>query len=57
VLRQYRFEWPMLDAAFAASAMRALMLLLILAGAAWAMYALYGRLMRGRSAEAAHIPP
>ena len=52
VLRQYRFEWPALDAAFAASAMRALMLLLILAGAAWAMYALYGRLMRGRSAEA-----
>jgi hypothetical protein len=53
VLRQYRFEWPALDAAFAASAMRGLMLLLILAGAAWAMYALYGRLMRGRSAEAA----
>jgi hypothetical protein len=33
--------------------MRALMLLLILAGAAWAMYGLYGRLMRGRSADAA----
>jgi hypothetical protein len=56
ILRQYRFEWPALDAAFAASAMRALMLLLILAGAAWAMYGLYGRLMRGRSAEAAHSP-
>jgi hypothetical protein len=53
VLRQYRFEWPALDAAFAASAMRGLMLLLILAGAAWAMYALYGRLMRGRTPEAA----
>jgi hypothetical protein len=52
VLRQYRFEWPALDAAFAASALRGLMLLLILAGAAWAMYALYGRLMRGRMPEA-----
>jgi hypothetical protein len=53
VLRQYRFEWPALDVAFAASAMRGLMLLLILAGAAWTMYAFYARLMRGRSAEAA----
>jgi hypothetical protein len=52
VLRQYRFEWPALDAAFAASAMRALMLLLILTGAAWAMYALYGRLMRSRPSGA-----
>src|SRR5438093_13502207 len=35
VLRQFRFEWPVIDAAFLASAMRWAMLLVILAGAYW----------------------
>jgi hypothetical protein len=44
VLRQYRFEWPALDLALAAGAMRALMLVLILAGALWAISGLQRRL-------------
>lgn len=43
-LRQYRFEWPVLDAALVADAMRALMLALIVAGAAWLMLGLARRL-------------
>jgi hypothetical protein len=50
-LRQYEFEWPTIDAAFAVSAMRALMLVLIVVGAAWGLYALYRRLLRGSRAE------
>jgi hypothetical protein len=46
-LRQYRFTWPAVDAAFAASAMRGAMLLLVVAGAAWLMFELYGRIVRG----------
>ena len=42
-LRQYEFEWPAIDAAFAVSAMRALMLALIVVAAVWAMYGLYRR--------------
>ncbi|MDB4877662.1 MAG: hypothetical protein JWM41_4108 [Gemmatimonadetes bacterium] len=45
VLREYRFQIPVFDAALAASAMRGLMLLLVIAGAAWAMFELYGRLI------------
>jgi hypothetical protein len=45
VLAQYRFEWPALDVAFAASLMRALMLILIVVGAGWLMAELYGRLV------------
>jgi hypothetical protein len=44
-LAQYRFEWPALDVAFAASLMRALMLILIVVGAGWLMAELYGRLV------------
>jgi hypothetical protein len=47
-LRQYEFEWPTLDAAFAAGAMRALMLALIVAAAAWGLYWLYRRLLGGQ---------
>ena len=39
VLREYRFVWPPLDAAFLASAMRGLMLLLIIGAAGWAIRA------------------
>jgi hypothetical protein len=35
ILRQYRFEWPVLDAALLASALRALIILLLLAGVVW----------------------
>lgn len=47
-LRQYEFEWPTLDAAFAAGVMRALMLALIVAAAGWGLYWLYRRLLRGQ---------
>ena len=43
-LRQYRFEWPVLDVTLLADAMRALMLVLIVAGAAWLMLVLARRL-------------
>ena len=36
VLTKYKLEWPMLDAAFFASAMRGAMLLMLLGAAAWA---------------------
>lgn len=39
-LRQFRFEWPAVDLALLASAMRWLMLALIVGGAAWALHAL-----------------
>jgi hypothetical protein len=42
-LRQYRFEWPALDTAFLAGAMRALLLLLIIAGFSWLMLRLVRR--------------
>lgn len=42
-LRQYRFEWPALDTAFLAGAMRGLMLLLIIAGFGWLMLRLVRR--------------
>ena len=50
VLRQYRFEMPVFDAALAVSGMRALLLLLVVAGAGWLMFELYGRLIQ-RGAE------
>lgn len=43
-LRQYQFDWPALDVALLADAMRALMLVLIVAGAAWLMFGLARRL-------------
>jgi hypothetical protein len=43
-LREYRFQWPQFDAAFALGFMRALMLMLIVAGVAWLVYALVGRM-------------
>jgi hypothetical protein len=42
-LRQYRFEWPTMDAALAASLMRGLMLLLMIVAAAWLLFGLFRR--------------
>jgi hypothetical protein len=49
VLREYSFEWPVLDAAFVAGVLRTLMLLLVMAGALWILYALARRLTRAPS--------
>jgi HupE/UreJ protein len=51
VLRQYRFEWPALDVAFVAEAMRGVMLALIVAGAGWLMWGLARRLAPATAAE------
>ncbi|HEX8946143.1 MAG TPA: HupE/UreJ family protein [Gemmatimonadaceae bacterium] len=53
ILREYRVQWPALDLAFLASAMRALMLVLIVVAAGWAMYELYSRLVRAGDKRAA----
>jgi hypothetical protein len=45
-LREYQFDWPTLDLAFAASAMRAALVLLIIAAAAWGLSELFRRLTR-----------
>ena len=50
-LRQYRFEWPALDTAFLAAAMRGLMLLLIVLGFGWLMLGLSRRLAPQRQAN------
>ena len=55
-LRQYQFEWPALDLAFAAGMLRALMLLLIAAAGAWAIRSLFGRLLRAAPESSAHAP-
>ena len=49
-LRQYRFEWPVLDALFLAAVVRWLMLLLIVGGAMWLLRHMIRRPME-RSAE------
>jgi hypothetical protein len=54
-LRQYRFEWPVLDLVFLADAMRALMLLLIVVGAGWLMWAVVRRLVGPAAAAGAGI--
>ena len=53
VLRQYRFQWPALDVALLAEAMRGLMLALIVAGAGWLMWGLARRLAPPAPAERA----
>jgi len=45
-LRQFRFQWPALDLALLAGAMRGLMLLLIVVGAGWLMFGLARRVLR-----------
>jgi hypothetical protein len=49
-LREYRFQWPLLDAAFAVSLMRASMVAIIAACALWGMSAL-GRRLSGSTAK------
>ena len=52
-LRQFRFQWPALNAALLASAMRWMMLIVILAGLAWLVYGrLRKRLREGVDAAA-----
>jgi hypothetical protein len=48
VLRQFRFEWPTLDAAFAVSAIRAAILLIVIGTVAWLLSGPVGRLARPR---------
>jgi hypothetical protein len=56
VLRQYRFEWPALDAAFLASAARWMMVVVILFGAIWLVFsALRNRVERGQESKAARV--
>ena len=43
-LRQYSFEWPVLDLAFAASVMRGAIVLLVAGAAAWGLAETYARL-------------
>jgi len=50
-LRQYQLEWPALDTAFLAGAMRALVLLLIIAGFGWLMLGLARRLAPPRPGD------
>ena len=42
VLRQFRFTWPALDAAFLASAMRWMMLMVVAAGLYWLVFGVLG---------------
>ena len=49
VLRQFRFTWPALDAAFLASAMRWMMLIVVAAGLYWLVFGVMG----GRKKNAA----
>ena len=41
-LRQFRFQWPVVDAAFLAGAMRWMMLLVIAAGLYWLVFSVMG---------------
>ena len=45
-LRQYRFEWPALDAALLVAVLRGLMLLTVIAAAGWGMYGVVRKLGR-----------
>jgi hypothetical protein len=47
VLRQFRFTWPALDAAFLASAMRWMMLLVVAAGLYWVVFGVIGAKKKG----------
>jgi len=50
-LRQFRFEWPVVDAAFLAGAMRWLMLLVVAAGLYWFVFGVIGAGKRRRDAR------
>jgi hypothetical protein len=57
VLRRYQFEWPALQAAPLATALRWMMLLVILAGLAWFLWGeMRHRALRGAAGKAAPSP-
>jgi hypothetical protein len=56
LLRQYQFQWPTLDTAFAVDAMRALMLLLVLGAAVWILNGVFGRMLRTQTDADAASP-
>jgi hypothetical protein len=57
VLREYQWQWPVLDLALVATMMRGLMLVLVILGVAWGLYGLYGRIVRAaRGAEGPEGP-
>ncbi len=51
VLRQFNFQRPVFDAAFAAGAMRGIILLLVLAGALWLLFGVYNKLNTRNGAD------
>jgi hypothetical protein len=51
VLRRFRFEWPVVDAAFLASAMRWMMLLVVAAGLYWLVFGVLRVGKRARDVE------
>ncbi len=53
-LSRFRFEWPVLDAAFFVVLLRWLMVLVALAGVAWLIFGVLGR--RGQSTESEEVP-
>ena len=55
-LKEYQFDWPTLDLAFAASAMRAALVLVIIGGAAWVLSELFRKLQAGQLTSLSHQP-
>jgi hypothetical protein len=51
VLRKFRFEWPVVDAAFLASAMRWAMLVVIAAGLYWLVFGVLRPASRSKSVD------
>jgi hypothetical protein len=51
MLRQFRFQWPVVDAAFLAGAMRWMMLLVIAAGLYWLVFGVMGGAKRRHDAR------
>ena len=51
LLRQFRFEWPVVDAAFLAGALRWLMLLVLAAGFYWLVFGVMGAGKRRRDGD------
>jgi hypothetical protein len=55
-LGEYQIEWPVLDLAFLAGALRVMMLLMIITAAGWAMLRLARRLGAGSQEPAVERP-
>jgi hypothetical protein len=51
VLRQFRLQWPVVDAAFLAGAVRWVMLMVVAAGVYWLVFSVMGTARRPRDAE------